>query len=59
MRGPRRVRDGHYTAAAQALAAADPAWLASLITRRVPLERLAEALESRPDDIKVVLTLGS
>ncbi|WP_433087989.1 glucose 1-dehydrogenase [Dactylosporangium sp. CA-052675] len=49
----------HYTAAAQALAAADPAWLASLITRRVPLERFAEALESRPDDIKVVLTLGS
>ncbi|MEU7874746.1 glucose 1-dehydrogenase [Dactylosporangium sp. NPDC049140] len=49
----------HYAAAAQALAAADPAWLASLITRRVPLERFAEALESRPDDIKVVLTLGS
>jgi hypothetical protein len=27
------------------------------ITRRVPLERFAEALESRPDDIKVVLEL--
>ncbi|WP_433202871.1 glucose 1-dehydrogenase [Dactylosporangium sp. CS-047395] len=48
----------HYTAAAQALAAADPGWLASLITRRVPLDRFAEALEARPDDIKVVLTLG-
>ncbi|WP_433043306.1 glucose 1-dehydrogenase [Dactylosporangium sp. CS-033363] len=48
----------HYTAAAQALVAADPDWLASLITRRVPLERFAEALEARPDDIKVVLTLG-
>jgi threonine dehydrogenase-like Zn-dependent dehydrogenase len=49
----------HYTAAAQALAAADPAWLSSLITRRVPLSRFAEALRSDPDDIKVVLTLSS
>ncbi|WP_432994143.1 glucose 1-dehydrogenase [Dactylosporangium sp. CA-233914] len=49
----------HYTAAARALAAADPSWLASLITRRVPLRRFAEALEARPDDIKVVLTLAA
>ena len=45
----------HYEAAAAALAAADPAWLARLISRRVPLTRWAEALERRPDDIKVVI----
>ncbi|MFI5909753.1 glucose 1-dehydrogenase [Dactylosporangium sp. NPDC051541] len=49
----------HYTAAAEALKTADPAWLNSLITRRVPLDRFAEALEAKPDDIKVVLTFGS
>jgi threonine dehydrogenase-like Zn-dependent dehydrogenase len=48
----------HYAAAAEALAAADPRWLARLITRRVPLERYADALTARPDDIKVVLTLS-
>jgi threonine dehydrogenase-like Zn-dependent dehydrogenase len=48
----------HYDAAARALAAADPGWLAGLITRRVPLERFADALTRRPDDIKVVLTLN-
>ncbi|MET7421083.1 glucose 1-dehydrogenase [Dactylosporangium sp. NPDC005555] len=47
----------HYAAAADALLAADPAWLARLITRRVPLARFADALESHPDDIKVVLDL--
>jgi glucose 1-dehydrogenase len=45
----------HYEAGAAALAAADPAWLASLITRRVPLARWAEAFERRDEDIKVVL----
>ena len=47
----------HYRAAADILAGTDPDWLRRLITRRVPLERFAEALEARPDDIKVVLTL--
>jgi delta 1-pyrroline-5-carboxylate dehydrogenase len=47
----------HYAAASDALAAADPQWLARLVTRRVPLERYAEALEARADDIKVVLAL--
>ena len=42
-------------AAAEALANADKAWLARLITRRVPLARWREALERRPDDIKVVM----
>jgi glucose 1-dehydrogenase len=45
----------HYRAAADALAKADKAWLAGLITRRVPLDRWREAFEMRPNDIKVVL----
>jgi glucose 1-dehydrogenase len=47
----------HYAAAAQALAAAELDWLERLVTRRVPLERFADALTAKPDDIKVVLTL--
>ncbi len=47
----------HYVLAAQALARADAGWLGRLVTRRVPLERWAEALERRPDDIKVVVEL--
>jgi len=47
----------HYEMAAEALARADPAWLERLITRRVPLERWEDALERRPDDIKVVIEL--
>lgn len=45
----------HYEAGAIALAAADPAWLASLITRRVPLAHWREAFERRDGDIKVVV----
>ena len=45
----------HYEAAAAALARADQDWLRQLITRRVPLARWSDALERRPDDIKVVL----
>jgi threonine dehydrogenase-like Zn-dependent dehydrogenase len=45
----------HYEAAAEALAKADKAWLQRLISRRVPLERWAEAYERREDDVKVVL----
>jgi threonine dehydrogenase-like Zn-dependent dehydrogenase len=50
----------HYEAAALALAHADKAWLASLISRRVAPEDWHDALTRRPDDIKVVLdfTLG-
>ena len=48
----------HYAAAATALAKADVDWLARLITRRVTLERFGEALQTGPDDIKVVLELG-
>jgi threonine dehydrogenase-like Zn-dependent dehydrogenase len=45
----------HFQAAADALAAADSAWLAGLITRRVPLDRWEDALQRRPDDIKNVI----
>jgi threonine dehydrogenase-like Zn-dependent dehydrogenase len=48
----------HYAAAAGALAQADPDWLARLITRRLPLDRFADALTAGPDDIKVVLDLS-
>ena len=47
----------HYRAAADALAAADPSWLARMITRRVPLERWTEALTPVDDDVKVVVDL--
>ncbi|MCM4083818.1 glucose 1-dehydrogenase [Paractinoplanes hotanensis] len=47
----------HYAAAADALAKADIGWLSRLITRRLPLDSFAEALEARSDDIKVVLDL--
>jgi len=45
----------HYEQAADALAKADGDWLERLITRTVPLDRFAEALERRDDDVKVVL----
>ncbi|TQM85125.1 threonine dehydrogenase-like Zn-dependent dehydrogenase [Saccharothrix saharensis] len=47
----------HYHQAADALARADPDWPAGLISRRVPLDRFAEAFTARPDDVKVVITL--
>jgi hypothetical protein len=39
------------------LAAADRTWLSGLITRRLPLDRFTDALERRPDDVKVVIDL--
>ncbi|MER5265606.1 glucose 1-dehydrogenase [Actinosynnema sp. NPDC002837] len=47
----------HYRQAADALAKADRDWLDGLISRRVPLERFADAFDSRPDDVKVVIAL--
>ena len=46
----------HYELAAQALAQADPGWLADLITRREPLGQWAAAYARQPDDIKTILT---
>jgi threonine dehydrogenase-like Zn-dependent dehydrogenase len=48
----------HWLAAANALARADPEWLAGLITRRVALADYVEALSPGPDDVKVVLDLN-
>jgi glucose 1-dehydrogenase len=45
----------HYELAAQALAQADPRWLADLITRQVPIGQWADAYTRGPDDIKTVL----
>ena len=45
----------HYDLAAAALAAADHAWLARLITRRVPLTGFRDALMRQPDDVKVII----
>jgi threonine dehydrogenase-like Zn-dependent dehydrogenase len=47
----------HYELAADALAKADQSWLRRLITRRVPLERAAEAFQPDGDDVKVVIDL--
>lgn len=49
----------HYTAASEALAKADVAWLNRLVTRRVPLDRAHEALRAEPDDIKTVIMLDT
>lgn len=45
----------HYDAAAKALLDADGAWLARLITRRVPLDQYEVAFAKQPGDVKVVL----
>ena len=45
----------HYRAAADALARADKAWLARMISRRVPLANWREAFEKKDGDIKVVV----
>ena len=49
----------HFYRAAEALAAADPAWLGQLISRRVRPENIAEALKRDPDDIKVVVDFAA
>lgn len=49
----------HYEAAAKALAAADRDWLGKVVSRRVPLEQWQKALERQPDDVKVVIEVGS
>ncbi len=48
----------HYQAGAVALAAADPQWLGQLVSRRVPIDNWSDALERRPDDVKVVIELS-
>ena len=45
----------HWYKAAEALARADRKWLSRLITRREKAENFKQALERKPDDIKVVI----
>jgi threonine dehydrogenase-like Zn-dependent dehydrogenase len=45
----------HYELAARSLSDADPKWLGRLITRRVPLQHWDEALQHRPNDVKVIV----
>lgn len=47
----------HYAQAAEALVRADRAWLARLVTRRVPLADWSQALTKGPEDVKVVIDL--
>jgi threonine dehydrogenase-like Zn-dependent dehydrogenase len=49
----------HYQLAVEALAAADPAWLGQLITRRVPLKNWQAGFAREIDDIKVVIDVGA
>jgi threonine dehydrogenase-like Zn-dependent dehydrogenase len=48
----------HYEFAADALAKADPKWLARVVNRRVPLTDWRDALSRRPDDVKPVIQLA-
>lgn len=47
----------HYRQATEYLRAADPVWLAQLVTRRVPMADWTQALERSADDVKVVVDL--
>jgi threonine dehydrogenase-like Zn-dependent dehydrogenase len=47
----------HYQAAADALARADRAWLARLLTRKVALRDFEQAYEKREGDVKTVILL--
>ena len=49
----------HYEAGAASLAKADKSWLERLITRRVPFDRWAEALQRQPDDVKTIIEIGT
>ncbi len=49
----------HYELAEQALLKADRKWLTRLISRHVPVDHFKDALERRPDDIKVVIDFAS
>ncbi|MGH8980346.1 MAG: glucose 1-dehydrogenase [Acidimicrobiales bacterium] len=48
----------HYEAGAEALAKADRDWLDQVVSRKVPLDRWADALQRTPDDVKVVVEVS-
>jgi len=45
----------HFYRGAEALARADRGWLERLVSRRVAPDRIHEAFDRGPDDIKVVV----
>ncbi|MCM6778607.1 glucose 1-dehydrogenase [Nocardia sp. CDC159] len=47
----------HYTQAVTTLSTADPTWLESLITRRIPLDDLPKSFPPTHDDVKAVIAL--
>jgi hypothetical protein len=49
----------HYEQAADALAKADPKWLARVVNRVVPLADWKDALTRRPDDVKPIIQLSA
>lgn len=49
----------HYEQAAQALADASADWLGKLVNRKVPIDKFADAFDRQPDDVKVVIQIGS
>ena len=49
----------HFYRGAEALARADREWLSRLVSRRVAPERIHEAFDRGPDDIKVVVEFSS
>jgi glucose 1-dehydrogenase len=49
----------HYEAAAAALAKADHGWLERLLNRSVPIDHFDQAYARQPDDVKVVIEIGS
>lgn len=49
----------HWELAQQSLAKADRNWLNRLISRREPLDHWSQALERKPDDIKVVIEFAA
>ncbi len=49
----------HYEKAGEALVKADPAWLARVVNRRVPLEDWRDAVDRKPDDVKPVIEIGT
>ena len=48
----------HYEAAVRALAAADPAWLDRLITRRVPMDGYRDAFARMKHEVKTVIEIA-
>ena len=49
----------HFYRGAEALAAADREWLNRLVSRRVSPERIHDAFDRGPDDIKVVVEFSA